>query len=83
MNARPVVATGVGPVHETLGDTGLTVDAQSPEQMALACLGLLGTSAGQRSPGRRPGPCARPFHDGAVPLHPPQIYARAFATPHV
>ena len=41
MNARPVVATGVGPVHETLGDTGLTVDAQSPEQMALACLGLL------------------------------------------
>ncbi len=41
MNARPVVATGVGGVPEALGDTGLTVEARSPDQVALACLGLL------------------------------------------
>jgi glycosyltransferase involved in cell wall biosynthesis len=41
MNARPVVATDVGGVPEALGDAGLTVEARSPDQVALACLGLL------------------------------------------
>ena len=41
MNARAVVATGVGGIPEALGDTGLLVDAKSPDQVALACLGLL------------------------------------------
>jgi polysaccharide biosynthesis protein PelF len=84
MNARPVVATGVGPVHETLGDTGLTVDAQSPEQMALACLGLL------RDLGRAEelGSAARAraldhFTTARFLFTYRQIYARAFATPHV
>ena len=41
MNARPVVATGIGGIPEALGDTGLIVEARSPDQVALACLGLL------------------------------------------
>lgn len=41
MNARAVVATGVGGIPEALGDTGLIVEARSPDQVALACLGLL------------------------------------------
>jgi polysaccharide biosynthesis protein PelF len=41
MNARPVVATGIGGIPEALGDTGMVVEARSPDQVALACLGLL------------------------------------------
>lgn len=41
MNARPVVATGIGGIPEALGDTGLIVEARSPDQVALACLRLL------------------------------------------
>jgi glycosyltransferase involved in cell wall biosynthesis len=41
MNARPVVATGIGGIPEALADTGLIVEARSPDQVALACLGLL------------------------------------------
>jgi glycosyltransferase involved in cell wall biosynthesis len=41
MNARPVVATGIGGIPEALGDTGLIVEARSPEQVGMACLGLV------------------------------------------
>lgn len=41
MNARPVVATDIGGIPEALGDTGLIVQARSPNQVAHACLSLL------------------------------------------
>ena len=47
MSGRAVVGVDVGPVAETLGDTGLLVPPNDPAALAAACLSLL------RSPERR------------------------------
>jgi glycosyltransferase involved in cell wall biosynthesis len=47
MSGRPVISVDVGPVAETLGDTGVVVPADDPAALAQACAALL------RDPARR------------------------------
>lgn len=80
MNGRPVVATGIGGIPEALGDTGLIVEARSPDQVGLACLGLLR----DLDSGERLGAAARSraldnFTMARFLFSYRQIYARAMA----
>jgi glycosyltransferase involved in cell wall biosynthesis len=47
LSARPVVGVDVGPAAETLGDTGVVVQPDDPDELAIAIVDLL------RSPERR------------------------------
>jgi hypothetical protein len=49
---KPTVATDVGGVREAAGDAGLIVPPQRPDQIADACLVLLGDAELRRSIGR-------------------------------
>jgi len=51
MSGRAVVGVDVGPVAETLGDTGVLVPANDPAALAAACLSLLRAPTSRRALG--------------------------------
>ncbi|AGL20412.1 DUF3492 domain-containing protein [Actinoplanes sp. N902-109] len=51
MSGRAVVGVEVGPVAETLGDTGVVVPGHDPRPLAGACIALLGAPARRRALG--------------------------------